>query len=199
MLKLTLELVETPGVDWSRVRQLAPATLAVDPLWTVRELGCQADSALARIGLSTRTSLVLNQAREGVLPPHETVGTLFADGDTLRIVADVSIAPRESDHGASSRAHVHGHSREAHAPPSAATDDARVPITAHGHHARHAAPSAAADDGRVPVTVLTGFLGAGKTTLLNRLLHEQRERKVAVIENEVPILTPCLATGSMLL
>ena len=40
------------------------------------------------------------------------------------------------------------------------------------------------------MTLLSGFLGAGKTTLLNHLLHEQRERKVAVIENEwgeVPI------------
>jgi excinuclease UvrABC ATPase subunit len=42
----------------------------------------------------------------------------------------------------------------------------------------------------VPVTILTGFLGSGKTTVLNHLLHEQRERRIAVIENEfgeVPI------------
>ena len=36
----------------------------------------------------------------------------------------------------------------------------------------------------VPVVILTGFLGAGKTTLLNYILREQREKKVAVIENE---------------
>ena len=47
------------------------------------------------------------------------------------------------------------------------------------------------------VTILTGFLGAGKTTLLNYILQasllyftalkgaqEQKEKKIAVIENE---------------
>uniref|UniRef100_A0A7S4T5H1 CobW C-terminal domain-containing protein n=1 Tax=Alexandrium monilatum TaxID=311494 RepID=A0A7S4T5H1_9DINO len=37
---------------------------------------------------------------------------------------------------------------------------------------------------KIPVLILTGFLGAGKTTLLNYLLQEQREKKIAVIENE---------------
>lgn len=37
---------------------------------------------------------------------------------------------------------------------------------------------------RIPVTILTGFLGSGKTTLLNRLLHDPRFARTAVIVNE---------------
>jgi G3E family GTPase len=37
---------------------------------------------------------------------------------------------------------------------------------------------------KTPVVILTGFLGSGKTTLLNYMLEEQREKKIAVIENE---------------
>lgn len=36
----------------------------------------------------------------------------------------------------------------------------------------------------IPVTILTGFLGAGKTTLLNRILHENHNYRIAIIENE---------------
>jgi len=42
----------------------------------------------------------------------------------------------------------------------------------------------ASDKDKLPVTILTGFLGSGKTTLLNYILQEQREKKIAVIENE---------------
>jgi G3E family GTPase len=38
---------------------------------------------------------------------------------------------------------------------------------------------------QLPVTILTGYLGAGKTTLLNYLLREQKDKKLAVIENEI--------------
>ncbi|MDO5532124.1 GTP-binding protein [Sutterella sp.] len=36
----------------------------------------------------------------------------------------------------------------------------------------------------IPVTILTGFLGAGKTTLLNRILKENHQYRIAIIENE---------------
>lgn len=42
----------------------------------------------------------------------------------------------------------------------------------------------------MPVTILTGFLGAGKTTMLNHLLHVQREKRIAVIENEFGEVRP---------
>jgi len=42
-----------------------------------------------------------------------------------------------------------------------------------------------ADLPQLPVVVLTGYLGAGKTTLLNYILTKQRDKKLAVIENEI--------------
>lgn len=38
---------------------------------------------------------------------------------------------------------------------------------------------------KVPVSIITGHLGSGKTTLLNYILHEQHQKKIAVILNEV--------------
>merc|ERR1719471_960459 len=53
--------------------------------------------------------------------------------------------------------------------------------SAHGHsHCMSMSPHA-----KLPVVVLTGYLGAGKTTLLNYVLNEQRDKKLAVIENEI--------------
>lgn len=40
------------------------------------------------------------------------------------------------------------------------------------------------EEQKCPVTILTGFLGAGKTTMLNYILKEQRDKKIAIIENE---------------
>jgi len=40
------------------------------------------------------------------------------------------------------------------------------------------------EEEKIPVTILTGFLGSGKTTLLNYILQEQRDKKIAIIENE---------------
>jgi G3E family GTPase len=54
---------------------------------------------------------------------------------------------------------------------------------AHNHN--HSVGNRRANDSRLPVLILTGYLGAGKTTLLNYILTEQREKKIAVIENEV--------------
>jgi len=38
---------------------------------------------------------------------------------------------------------------------------------------------------RIPVTVMSGFLGSGKTTLLCDLLEHRRERRLAVLINEI--------------
>ena len=38
---------------------------------------------------------------------------------------------------------------------------------------------------RLPVTLLSGFLGAGKTTVLSHILNNRKNRKVAVIVNDM--------------
>jgi Ni2+-binding GTPase involved in maturation of urease and hydrogenase len=73
-----------------------------------------------------------------------------------------------------------------------ALGDVRRGSALHSHSSDAAATATASVvvPSLVPVTILTGFLGSGKTTVLNHLLHEQRERRIAVIENEfgeVPI------------
>lgn len=37
---------------------------------------------------------------------------------------------------------------------------------------------------KIPVTILTGFLGAGKTTFLNKMVRNNKDKKIAIIENE---------------
>lgn len=37
---------------------------------------------------------------------------------------------------------------------------------------------------KIPVTILTGFLGAGKTTFLNKIVRNNKDKKIAIIENE---------------
>lgn len=40
------------------------------------------------------------------------------------------------------------------------------------------------DDNRIPVIILSGFLGSGKTTLLNNLIQQNKDKRLAIIENE---------------
>ncbi len=40
------------------------------------------------------------------------------------------------------------------------------------------------EDNRIPVTILSGFLGSGKTTLLNQMIQQNKDKKLAIIENE---------------
>merc|ERR1719421_811777 len=54
-----------------------------------------------------------------------------------------------------------------------------------GQHDSTLPASKQSKHGKLPVIVLTGYFGAGKTTLLNYLLLEQKDKKLAVIENEV--------------
>merc|ERR1712151_1020486 len=54
-----------------------------------------------------------------------------------------------------------------------------------GSEHEHSHNIGASPDSKLPVIILTGYLGAGKTTLLNYVLNEQRDKKLAVIENEI--------------
>uniref|UniRef100_A0A0G4FCK2 CobW C-terminal domain-containing protein n=1 Tax=Chromera velia CCMP2878 TaxID=1169474 RepID=A0A0G4FCK2_9ALVE len=125
-------------------------------------------------------NLFLSKAEESLLGPHG-----------MRAVSCLLISP----------------SRDRVLPIGAAVsecvgDGETVWLLGHLHHARRQSAHSAdetdlAPDRRIPVTILTGFLGSGKTTTLNHLLHVQRDKRVAVIENEfgaVPIDNDLLTT-----
>jgi len=89
-----------------------------------------------------------------VAPPHEATGAYYTPGSRVTVLGD-------TQHPGSARQHI----------------NAQYPGTKH-------CDEAPPPEKKISVTILTGFLGAGKTTLLNHLLHEQRDRRIAVIENE---------------
>ncbi|CAM9615793.1 unnamed protein product, partial [Ectocarpus sp. 8 AP-2014] len=137
--------------------------------WTVRELATKAEELLLeKQGLALATALVLCPSRDSAIPFYDVASHYVGEGDTLVLVGDVERAAVRRS-----------------APPG-------------GKPAAAAAVSSATSSHKVPVTILTGFLGSGKTTMLNHLLHVQREKRIAVIENEfgeVPIDGDLLADG----
>ncbi|CAM9366685.1 unnamed protein product [Ectocarpus sp. 12 AP-2014] len=137
--------------------------------WTVRELTTKAEELLLeRQGLALETALVLCPSRDSAIPFYDVASHYVEEGDTLVLVGDVERA-------AARRSALPG-----------------------GKPAAAAADLSATSSHKVPVTILTGFLGSGKTTMLNHLLHVQREKRIAVIENEfgeVPIDGDLLADG----
>jgi len=169
----SLDVCRVPGLGWLPP---LPLPLRVEADATVHELGLAAEAALRAAGAAgARVSLVLNPARDGVLPPQAHIGDVFEPAIArVLVVADVPGAARATP---AQGAHSHSHK-------------AAAPATMGGGTKRA--------DGKIPITVLTGFLGSGKTTLLNHLLHTQREQKIAVIENEfgeVPIDNELLAAS----
>jgi len=44
--------------------------------------------------------------------------------------------------------------------------------------------------GKIPITILCGFLGSGNTTLLNRILENNKGRRIGVIVEKVHEVMP---------
>ncbi|CAM9412853.1 unnamed protein product, partial [Phaeothamnion confervicola] len=174
---------------------LAPAwDMLADSEWSIRRLASEIESALEREkGWRVRVAMLLNAERDRALAFHETVASCLEQGSTCFIVADVTQLKKRAHDHSDHADHVDHHHHHNHAHEHDHDHDHKHHDQKHEDHG-HAlkAPETNVDPAaaKIPITVLTGFLGSGKTTLLNHLLHEQRDKKIAVIENEygeVPI------------
>eukprot|EP00966_Prymnesium_polylepis_P273476 6317535-Prymnesium_polylepis.4 len=83
-MRLTISLCALPGAAAAAAH--APSEIQADASWTVRELGREVGARLR----GAAVSLVLNPARDGVLPPQSIIGDVFAAGDTVQVVADAA-------------------------------------------------------------------------------------------------------------
>ena len=185
-LKLKIELY--PGTDWPRLdrRIKLPASITVISSISVGELALAVEALLREAGMAVTVCLVINLLRDQVVPPHETVSSSFDPGQGVSIVTDVTDSLSAPPRG---RVHLEVEGVGSHLT-SETTN--KLPERAAASLLRSVPRT-----GKIPIMILTGFLGAGKTTFLNRLLHEQREQKIAVIENEfgaVPIDNELIAT-----
>ncbi|CAM9226447.1 unnamed protein product [Heterosigma akashiwo] len=166
MAKLTLGFHRSTPLPGGSLSN--PEYLDLAPSTTVAELARQVEVLLDnKYGIQASVSLMLNPSVEVAIPFHETATKYFQDGDAAVALGD--FRRKKGGAAAATPMEVDEAAPAADVPPAAA---------------------------KVPVTILTGFLGAGKTTVLNYLLQEQRDRRIAVIENEfgeVPIDNELLA------
>ncbi|CAN0288467.1 unnamed protein product [Ascophyllum nodosum] len=150
--------------------------------WSVRQLATEAEMLLReKHGVTLATALVLCLSRDAAIPFYGQLFDYAEPKERLELVGDVERVRRSALGPASKR-------------------ETGLETGRSDSHGRASRPSGAdpSPPQKVPVTILTGFLGAGKTSLLNHLLHTQREKRIAVIENEfgaVPIDAELLADG----
>lgn len=67
---------------------LAGEYVALEPGWSVRDLGAAAEQLAAARGVGLRVSALINPARGAAAPPHEPVEAHFNDGDRAIMLAD---------------------------------------------------------------------------------------------------------------